>query len=147
AHKGVMRWRAVTRGRACHSSAPQHGVNAIYRMAKVVSALEEYAAELPTRVPPHPLCGPATLSVGRIAGGLSVNTVPDECFVEIDRRVLPGEDGGAVIESVREFVRRRAGVEFEFLPPFHAGPPLPDDRNGELAERLLAQVRAVAGPR
>src|SRR5438067_1268556 len=39
AHKGVARWQVVTHGRACHSSAPDRGVNAIYRMARVVSAL------------------------------------------------------------------------------------------------------------
>jgi acetylornithine deacetylase len=147
AHKGATRWRIQTSGRACHSSAPDQGVNAIYRMAKVLSALEEYAAELPTKVPPHPLCGPATLSVGRIEGGISVNTVPDRCWIEIDRRVIPGEDSRAVIEPVREFVSRRAGVEFEFLPPWHIGPPLADGPNNELAERLLTHVAAVAGPR
>ena len=44
--------------------------------------LEEYAARLPSKIAPHPLCGPATLSVGRIEGGISVNTVPDWCAVE-----------------------------------------------------------------
>jgi acetylornithine deacetylase len=147
AHKGLTRWKARTTGRAGHSSAPERGVNAIYRMAKVVSALEEYAAELPAAVPAHPLCGPATLSVGRVEGGVSVNTVPDLCTIEIDRRVAPGEDARAVIEPVREFVRRRAGVEFEFLPPDHIGLALPDGPNADLADRLLAHVRAVAGPR
>jgi acetylornithine deacetylase len=147
AHKGATRWRVQTSGRACHSSSPDQGVNAIYRMAKVLSALEAYAAELPMNVPPHPLCGPATLSVGRIEGGISVNTVPDRCWIEIDRRVIPGEDSRAVIDPVREFVSRRAGVEFEFLPPWHIGPPLADGPNAELAERVLAHVAAVVGPR
>src|SRR5262249_27057523 len=147
AHKGVTRWKIQTRGRACHSSAPGQGVNAIYRMANVVSALEAYAAELPTAVPPHPLCGPATLSVGRIEGGVSVNTVPDRCAIEIDRRVLPGEDALAVTEPVTTFVRERAGVEFEALPPFHMGLALADGPNRELADQLLAHVRAVIGPR
>ena len=39
-----------------------------------------------------PLLGPPTLSVGRIEGGTSVNTVPDRCRIEIDRRLIPGED-------------------------------------------------------
>jgi acetylornithine deacetylase len=147
AHKGMARWKARTAGRACHSSAPDRGVNAIYRMAKVVAALEEYAAELRAVVPAHPLCGPATLSVGRIEGGVSVNTVPDRCTIEVDRRVVPGEDALSVIEPVREFVCRRAGVEFEFLPPDHIGLALTDGPNAELADGLLDHVRAVAGSR
>ena len=91
AHKGATRWKIRTRGRACHSSEPAKGVNAIYRMARVVECLEEFAAELPRRVGPHALCGAASLSVGRIEGGISVNTVPDECTIEIDRRIGCGE--------------------------------------------------------
>ena len=44
AHKGLVRWRVRTRGRSCHSARPSDGVNAVYRMAPVLSALEEYAA-------------------------------------------------------------------------------------------------------
>src|SRR5262245_691405 len=32
AHKGVVRWHLSTPGRSCHSSCPEQGVNAIYRM-------------------------------------------------------------------------------------------------------------------
>src|SRR5262245_29135293 len=147
AHKGASRWKILTRGRACHSSSPQNGINAIYRMAKVVTALERFAAELPASVPPHPLCGPATLSIGRIEGGISVNTVPDWCSIEVDRRVLPGEDGWAAIERVREYLTAHTDVEFEFQPPWCVGQSLPDGANAELAERLLAHVGAVAGAR
>src|SRR6266404_2632495 len=36
AHKGVTRWHISTAGRACHSSAPEQGINAIYRMARLL---------------------------------------------------------------------------------------------------------------
>lgn len=147
AHRGATRWKVRTRGKACHSSDPSRGVNAIYRMAQVVECLEEYAAELPERVAPHPLCGPATLSVGRIEGGISVNTVPDECTIEIDRRVVPGEDGRVVMADVECCLREQLDFEFEMLPPWLVGETLSDERNSELADRLLACVASVAGPR
>jgi succinyl-diaminopimelate desuccinylase len=145
AHKGATRWKIRTRGRACHSSDPSQGVNAIYRMARVVECLEEFAAKLPTQIPPHALCGSATLSVGRIEGGLSVNTVPDECTIEIDRRVIPREDTSGVMDEVGDFLRQRLDFEFEMLPPWIRGPALPDDVNLPWADRLLASVRAVTG--
>lgn len=147
AHRGTTRWKIRTRGKACHSSNPSQGVNAIYRMARVVKCLEQYAAELPQRVPLHPLCGPATLSVGRIDGGISVNTVPDECTVEIDRRVVPGEDGRAVMDHVERSLREQLDFDFDMQPPWIVGPTLSDEHNGELADRLLADVAAVVGPR
>jgi len=147
AHRGASRWKIRTTGRACHSSRPQEGVNAIYKMAPILAALEKHARELPGLREPHPLCGPSTLSVGRIEGGISVNTVPDECTIEIDRRVIPGEDGQAVIDQVGAYVRSQVDVDFEMLPPWIVGVPLSDHNNGEWADRLLEQIRPVAGER
>ena len=145
AHKGATRWKVRTRGRACHSSSPGEGVNAIYRMARVLECLEEFADELPRRVPPHPLCGPPTLSVGRIEGGISVNTVPDECAIEIDRRVIPGEGGIDAVAEVAEYLRQRLDFEVEMLPAWTRAPALPDAENVIWADRLLPHVRAVRG--
>lgn len=146
AHRGATRWKIRTRGRACHSSRPEEGVNAIYRMARVLAVLEEYAAALPELVPAHPLCGPATLSVGRIEGGVSVNTVPDECTIEIDRRCIPGEDGVGIIDDLKSYLQERIDFEVEFLPPWITGAALPDDINGAWSDRLLEQIATVAGP-
>ena len=146
AHRGATRWKIRTSGRACHSSQPEQGVNAIYHMARVVSALEDYAAGLAEQVTPHPLCGNATLSVGLVHGGVSVNTVPDECLIEVDRRVIPGEDGAGVIQEVRAHLEENVDVPFEFLPPWLVGIPLPDEGNQEWAETLQAHVAEIAGP-
>ena len=107
-HKGALRWKIRTRGVACHSSTPHHGVNAIYRMGHVLQALESYAGTL-SRSAPHPILGPPSLSVGRIEGGLSVNVVPDWCEIEVDRRLLPGEDAGRSLEDVRVPLSRIPG--------------------------------------
>ncbi len=147
AHRGAVRWKLRTRGRACHSSRPSEGVNAIYKMAEVLLCLQRYAEELPRMMPPHPLCGPPTFSVGRIEGGISVNTVPDECSIEIDRRVIPGEDPQKVIPHVTTYLRERLDVDFEMLPPWVDGATLTEKNNGPWADRLLKHVTAVTGPR
>lgn len=146
AHRGATRWKLRTRGKAYHSSRPDEGVSAIYRMGRVLCCLEEYAETLAETITPHPLCGPPTFSVGLIQGGISVNTVPDECTIEIDRRVIPGEDGSQVIDQVAEFLRERLGFEVEMLPPWIIGCSLSDHNNGEWADRLLQHIEAVAGP-
>nr|NIQ98575.1 M20/M25/M40 family metallo-hydrolase [Gemmatimonadales bacterium] len=43
AHKGVARMKISTSGKSAHSSRPDDGVNAIYRMSKVLAAIEAYA--------------------------------------------------------------------------------------------------------
>ena len=129
-HKGAIRWKIVTRGIACHSSTPNLGDNAIYRMAKVISALQDHADEL-ARSQVDPMLGSASLSVGRIEGGQSVNVVPDRCEIEIDRRVIPGEDPDRTIARVAEFLQARLGTldDLEFLPAWVKMPALRANMN------------------
>ncbi|MEN6357569.1 MAG: M20 family metallopeptidase [Armatimonadota bacterium] len=84
-YKGVARWSIATTGVSAHSSQPEKGKNAIYRMAKVLTALEEYGRELANVVDDK--LGTETLSVGVIRGGSAVNVVPDRCEIELDRRL------------------------------------------------------------
>jgi acetylornithine deacetylase len=114
-------------------------------MARVVECLAEFATELPFRICPHALCGSPSLSVGRIEGGISVNTVPDECTIEIDRRVIPREDATHVMDQVADFLHKRLDFEIEMLPPWIRAPGLPDDVNLPWADRLLESVRPVTG--
>lgn len=147
AHKGMVRWCCHTRGRAAHSAQPEAGRNAIYRMAPVLLALEEYARDAVGRAGSHLLCGPATLSVGMIHGGVSVNTVPDLCTIEIDRRVLPGEDAAGARSAVIEYLHSALGADFpmDHDPSYLSGPALSDAANGPLAERLMTASQQVVG--
>jgi len=101
AHKGILRWKMVTTGRAAHSANPEKGCNAIVKMAAVIRVLE--AKLIPQlRQRSHPLLGSPTLSIGRIEGGLQVNVVPDRCTVDVDRRLLPGETWAGVRRELED---------------------------------------------
>jgi acetylornithine deacetylase len=147
AHKGAVRWHLRTAGRSCHSSRPEMGVNAIYRMGLLLPLIERYADEL-RRSRSHPRLGPPTLSVGRIEGGTSVNTVPDRCSIEIDRRLLPGEDPADVPRQLIAYLEQHAGASapFECSPPWLSAPALDPAGSEELVACLRAAVEGVAGP-
>jgi acetylornithine deacetylase len=146
AHKGVVRWVLETQGRSCHSSAPEQGINAIYHMAGVLVALEQYAELLRTSRG-DPLLGPPTLSVGRIGGGTSVNTVPERCWIEIDRRLIPGEDPQAALGDVLSYLQKATGgtVRFHNSEPWLEAPPLGPEASGDLVQRLGRAIDAVKG--
>jgi acetylornithine deacetylase len=145
AHRGVTRFRVHTIGRACHSSDPTQGRNAIYTMARAVRYLEDYASWLPKSVPIHSLCGRPTLSVGRIFGGQSVNIVPDSCTIEIDRRLVPGEDPLVAWSTVREQLTERFGPHIVTDEAWISSPALSNHDNAWLAEPLLNCIAKVAG--
>jgi acetylornithine deacetylase len=144
AHQGQVRWRCHTIGRAAHTSRPDAGVNAIYAMAQVVQAIEQYHRELSTAAPEHPLCGRPSVCVSTIRGGVGINTVPDRATIEIDRRLAPGELPDTAYDALINYVAKRADVgrcRVEHDPPFMQSPGLVDDGNHALAERLAAKVR------
>jgi len=89
-------------GSAAHSGKPDDGCNAIYGAAAVVAEIERIHAELASSA--HPLVGPATWSVGKVQGGTGTSTVPAECVVMADRRLLPAEESSTVLASITDRV-------------------------------------------
>jgi acetylornithine deacetylase len=100
AHKGQLCMHIRTHGRACHSSMPELGINAITHMSKVIAAFEGYNDELRSR-PAHPVCGHGRFSPGVIRGGDIASSVPDYCELEVDRRMLVGESTESVVSEYR----------------------------------------------
>lgn len=143
AHKGVVRWRLRTAGRACHSSDPSKGDSAIYRMARVLSVLEDYAKNTVPNLAQHARVGRPTLSVGTITGGLSVNTVPAECSIEVDRRLIPGENPQAAFQHVQDHLAAKLPGDVPHLShdkPMIISAGLNDTANGSLAAAVLASL-------
>ncbi len=143
AHKGVARWKLTTTGRSCHSSSPEQGINAIYRMGKVLTLIERYADELRASRS-DPLLGPPTISVGRIEGGSSVNTVPDWCRIEIDRRIIPGEKPEETPQQLAAFFGK-AGLDIlvEMTPLWINAPALSPKGSEQLIKLLGSAIDTV----
>jgi acetylornithine deacetylase len=143
-HKGVVRWRIETHGKACHSSAPDQGDNAIYRMGRVLGGLDEYARTVVGTLGHEPLLGSPTLSVGTIAGGVSVNTVPDFCTIDVDRRMAPDEDGAAAMAHVAEWLKSHGLADgVTHSAPVMSSRGLKAAGGERLAETVLAATHAA----
>jgi acetylornithine deacetylase len=143
AHNGCLRWTITTHGRACHSSVPHEGRSAISDMVRVIDRIER--AYFPTLTAEHPLTGRAVGSINLIRGGSAPNIVPDRCTFEIDRRTVPGEDGGAVLHTIARLLEPLAAGDdaIRFTQEVNvAQPPLGTSHNGpwsELIQEVLEQ--------
>jgi succinyl-diaminopimelate desuccinylase len=99
AQKGALWLRIFTIGKSAHGSRPHLGVNAVEKMMKLIERLRLLPLE-----EDHPLLGKPTLNVGTIQGGTKVNIVPEDCAIEVDRRMLPGEKKDEVLGEIREML-------------------------------------------
>jgi acetylornithine deacetylase/succinyl-diaminopimelate desuccinylase family protein len=144
-HKGVARWQLETFGVACHSSRPDNGVNAVYRMAKLIGGIESYAAKLQT-ARADSILGQPTVSLGRIEGGTSPNTVPDFCRVDLDRRLIPRESTPAAVAELDAYLRNYPGIDFEFTThPLKLDCPPLAASHSPWVKRLAEAVRSITG--
>ena len=99
AHKGVSRTRLTTHGTAGHAAKTRNPDSAIDKMAALFPALLDECRRVKQQH--HELLGNASMLVTTITGGSAPNIVPQSCCVEIDRRVLPGEQRSAINASLQ----------------------------------------------
>jgi putative selenium metabolism hydrolase len=86
-HKGKAQVAIRTRGVSAHGSTPEAGKNAIYEMAEIIRRVERRNLELMQTDGRR-----GTLVMSRISStSASLNAVPSECEVYLDRRMIPGE--------------------------------------------------------
>jgi len=105
-HRGRGEFAIHTRGRAAHASAPERGVNAIYRMQPIMRQIEE----LNERLAADPFLGKGTVVLSKVECQTpSLNAVPDGCTIYLDRRLTIGE----TVDSAR--------AELESLPAVQDG--------------------------
>ncbi len=86
-HKGKAQTRIKTHGVSAHGSAPEKGVNAVYEMAEIIARVEALNKKLTEEGGLH-----GTIVLSSISCvTASLNAVPSECEIYLDRRLVLGE--------------------------------------------------------
>ncbi len=101
-HKGYAWLEVVTFGKRAHGSMPEKGIDAIEKMAKIISGLEQIRERHRQRE--HPLLGTAKIHTSRIVGGSDWSSVPARCVLQIERRLLPGETPRGAADEVKGII-------------------------------------------
>lgn len=139
AHKGVCRFLLSTPGKSAHAALPWLGESAIYKMGEVIKRLEAYAQRLVEKN--HVELGPATMNIGRIWGGETVNTVPSTCTIEIDHRLLPGDNYDSIRTALEQELQGIA--DYRLDPPYLEAPGVYNDKNSLACRELLSACQAA----
>ena len=96
--RGRMEIKVSTSGLSCHGSAPERGINAIFKMAPILNELKE----LDDKLMDNDFLGKGTLTVSEIFySSPSRCAVPDGCSISIDRRLTDGETYEFAIEQIK----------------------------------------------
>ena len=113
-HKGRVELKVVAKGRSIHAASNQLGDNAIYKLLPTIAGIEQ----LNDRLAVDPFLGQGRITVSRIECQTpSINAVPDECTITIDRRLTFGETKEEAISQVQALIspKERGAIRVEML--------------------------------
>lgn len=97
-HRGRMEMIVTTKGLSCHGSAPERGVNAVYKMVPIIQGIEKLNENLKD----DPFLGKGTVTVTQIFfKSPSQCAVPDECTIQLDRRLTVGETMDTAVAEIK----------------------------------------------
>jgi putative selenium metabolism hydrolase len=87
-HRGRMEMEIYVPGLSAHGSAPERGINAVYKMAPIILEIEK----LNERLKDDPFLGKGTITIAEIRSTTpSLCAVADSCTIHLDRRLTHGE--------------------------------------------------------
>jgi putative selenium metabolism hydrolase len=126
--KGRVEMKVRARGRSAHAASHWLGDNAIYKMLPVLAGVRDLDPHLKA----DDFLGRGTITVTQIECRTpSINAVPDECAIYIDRRLTCGETKEEAIAQVRALLPPDAGLSVEMLryeEPSYTGFVFPVDK-------------------
>jgi len=103
-HKGKAQIVIKTAGVSAHGSAPEKGKNAVYEMAEIIQRVESLNHQLFQKDSPR-----GTLVLSQISSiSASLNAVPFECEIYLDRRMVLGETEETVKEEMNQLINGKS---------------------------------------
>ena len=149
-HKGRAQFSIKTYGVPAHGSAPEKGINAIYEMSEIIQRVEFLNKRLSAADGLKPTAVMSFIS----SKSASLNAVPSECEVSVDRRIVPGETEEDIRSEMDKLVKGKnatwevstitrtswTGLEIVYTP-FHLA--WQNDPADELVKSCISAYRAT----
>jgi putative selenium metabolism hydrolase len=100
-HKGRIELKITTLGRSAHAAVHFIGDNAIYKMASIINLVRELDRRFRFGMGHHPVLGSPSIAVtNAVARTNSLNAVPDQFTIYIDRRLTLNEPHDYVVDLI-----------------------------------------------
>lgn len=113
-HKGRLEMKITAKGKSAHAASNHLGENAIYKLLPIIAAVRDLEPQLGD----HPFLGHGKITVSDMhVQTPSINAVPDEAVIFIDRRMTFGESREQVKAQVEALIppEFRESVKLEEL--------------------------------
>lgn len=114
-HRGRLEMKVHVDGVSSHGSAPERGVNAIYKMAPIIADIEQLNA----RLRDDPFLGKGTVTITDIRStSPSLCAVADSCTIHLDRRLTAGETIESALNEITTLPSFQAANAKAWVPEY-----------------------------
>ena len=97
-HRGRMEMEVRTKGISCHGSAPERGVNAIYKIAPIIQDVEK----LNEKLTGEPFLGKGTVTISEVRStSPSLCAVADSSTIHLDRRLAATDTLESAVKEIQ----------------------------------------------
>jgi putative selenium metabolism hydrolase len=104
-HKGRIELKITAHGRSAHAASHYLGDNAVYKMMSIITQIRELDRRMRFGMGYHPVQGFPSIAVTDVeARTASLNAVPDQFTIFIDRRITLSEPREEVISVIKGLI-------------------------------------------
>ena len=104
-HKGRIELKITAQGRSAHAASHYLGDNAVYKMMSVITQIRELDRRMRFGMGYHPVQGYPSIAVTNVeARTASLNAVPDQFTIYLDRRITSNEPRDEVIAQIKGLI-------------------------------------------
>jgi putative selenium metabolism hydrolase len=104
-HKGRVELKITATGRSAHAASHYLGDNAVYKMMAIITQIRELDRRMRFGMGYHPVQGYPSIAVTDVAARTaSLNAVPDQFTIYIDRRITLSEPRDEVIAQIKGLI-------------------------------------------
>ena len=104
-HKGRIELKITAHGTSAHAASHYLGDNAVYKMMSIIAQIRELDRRMRFGMGYHPIQGYPSIAVTDVsARTASLNAVPDQFTIYLDRRLTLNEPREEVIETIKGLI-------------------------------------------
>lgn len=104
-HKGRIELKITATGRSAHAAVHYLGDNAVYKMISIINLIRELDRRMRFGMGSHPVLGHPSIAITNVSARTnSLNAVPDQFTIFIDRRITIAESHDDVVNLIKGLI-------------------------------------------